>query len=89
MTTDRQVPAAGQAGFRWKDTTRPVGERVDLLVAEMTLEEKLAQLGSRWVGNDMQESGGALSSDGPDPDRDETLNVAPMQDVFAAAAPRR
>jgi beta-glucosidase len=75
-----------QIGFPWRDPARPVDERVDLLLAEMTLEEKVAQLGSRWVGNDMPESGGALSSPaGSEPDRPETLNVAPMQDVFAAA----
>src|SRR6476469_4061542 len=39
----------------------------------MRLEEKAAQLGSRWVGN-------AMSDQHADP------NVAPMQDVFAAGA---
>nr|WP_127507315.1 glycoside hydrolase family 3 N-terminal domain-containing protein [Actinoplanes solisilvae] len=43
----------------------------------MTLEEKIGQLGSRWVGNDMQDEETA--------DSEETLNVAPMQDVFAAS----
>jgi hypothetical protein len=52
----------------------------------MTLEEKVVQLGSRWIGNDLPESGGALgSAEGPEQDRTETLNVAPMQDVFARA----
>jgi beta-glucosidase len=70
----------------WRDPIRAVGERVDLLLAEMTLDEKVGQLGSRWVGNDMPESGGALSSpEGPETDSAETRNVAPMQDVFAAA----
>ena len=31
-----------------------MAERVELLLAAMTLEEKVGQLGSRWVGNDMQ-----------------------------------
>ncbi|MBL7258927.1 glycoside hydrolase family 3 C-terminal domain-containing protein [Actinoplanes sp. LDG1-01] len=44
----------------------------------MTLEEKLGQLGSRWVGNDMQAEEEAIAPE-------ETLNVAPMQDVFAAS----
>jgi beta-xylosidase len=48
--------------------------RVDLLLAQMTLEEKVAQLGSRWVGNDMQEAGSG----------DAAANLAPLQDVFAA-----
>jgi beta-xylosidase len=38
----------------WRDPARPVAERVELLLREMTLAEKVAQLGSRWVGNDMQ-----------------------------------
>ncbi|GAB2576826.1 glycosyl hydrolase [Paractinoplanes abujensis] len=61
----------------WQDPALPVAERVDALLAAMTPEEKLGQLGSRWVGNDMQ--------DDEQTDPDETLNVAPMQDVFAAS----
>lgn len=61
----------------WQDPALPVGERVEALLAEMTLEEKIGQLGSRWVGNDMQ--------DEEQTDAEETLNVAPMQDVFAAS----
>ncbi|WP_308200987.1 glycoside hydrolase family 3 N-terminal domain-containing protein [Actinoplanes sp. M2I2] len=61
----------------WQDSALPVAERVDALLAEMTLEEKVGQLGSRWVGNDMQ--------DEEQTDSEETLNVAPMQDVFAAS----
>ncbi len=61
----------------WQDPALPVAERVDALLAEMTLEEKIGQLGSRWVGNDMQ--------DEQTTDPEETLNVAPMQDVFAAS----
>jgi len=41
----------------------------------MTLEEKVAQLGSRWAGNDMADV---------EVPAEEALNVAPMQDVFAA-----
>ncbi|GIE90672.1 glycoside hydrolase family 3 N-terminal domain-containing protein [Actinoplanes regularis] len=63
----------------WRDPALPVAERVEALLAEMTLEEKVAQLGSRWVGNDMGDSG---HDDGYDPQ--EQHNVAPMQDVFAA-----
>ena len=64
----------------WQDPARSVAERVDLLLAAMTLEEKVAQLGSRWVGNDMQDDGAETRVD-----PDEALNVAPMQDVFAAS----
>ena len=64
----------------WHDPALPVAERVELLLAAMTLAERVAQLGSRWVGNDMQSDGDASRTD-----PEETLNVAPMQDVFAAS----
>ncbi|PZG20252.1 beta-glucosidase family protein [Nonomuraea aridisoli] len=41
------VNAPGVAA--WRDTSRTVGERVESLLAELTLEEKAAQLGSAWV----------------------------------------
>ncbi|MFI6078634.1 glycoside hydrolase family 3 N-terminal domain-containing protein [Actinoplanes sp. NPDC051343] len=63
----------------WRDPARPVAERVDLLLGAMTLDEKVAQLGSRWVGNDMSDEEPAPADEG------ETLNVAPMADVFAAS----
>ncbi|MFE7843778.1 beta-glucosidase [Microbacterium sp. NPDC057407] len=34
----------------WRDTTRPVDERVDALMAAMTTAEKVAQLYGVWVG---------------------------------------
>jgi beta-glucosidase len=63
----------------WHDPTRSVAERVSALLAHMTLEEKVAQLGSRWVNNDMGQQ------EEPDSDPETSLNVAPMQDVFAAS----
>ncbi|MGI5271889.1 glycoside hydrolase family 3 N-terminal domain-containing protein [Nonomuraea sp. CA-218870] len=77
--------AAGEALRAWRDPALPAAERVEALLAEMTVEEKVAQLGSRWEGNTMGEPVHA-----PDPDRgggDEagTANVAPLQDAFAAA----
>jgi beta-glucosidase len=75
-TADRTTPS-------WHDTRLPVAERVELLLGRMTLEEKVAQLGSRWVGNDMQ--AGDDSGGGPPADHGADLNVAPMQDVFAAS----
>src|SRR6195952_4076209 len=48
----------------------------------MTLAEKVAQLGSRWVGKDARVE--ATGPDSPTKDADDTLNVAPMQDVFTA-----
>ena len=76
MTTSDPTPVRARRGGT---RTRPVAERVELLLREMTLEEKVAQLGSRWVGNDMQPT-----EPGRRPRAD--LNVAPMQDVFAAGA---
>src|SRR5215207_6783068 len=60
----------------WRDASLGADERVELLLAGMTLEEKVAQLGSRWPGGDVGDPAGG----------EETLNVAPMQDVFAAGA---
>ncbi|WP_432876114.1 glycoside hydrolase family 3 N-terminal domain-containing protein [Kribbella sp. CA-245084] len=59
----------------WRDPALPAAERVGLLLQAMTLEEKVAQLGSRWAGNDMADS---------ELPEDETINVAPMEDVFSA-----
>lgn len=42
----------------WRDTSRPVEERVEALLAAMTLDEKVGQLGSRWAGNDMHADAG-------------------------------
>ncbi|MEV0385944.1 glycoside hydrolase family 3 N-terminal domain-containing protein [Nonomuraea sp. NPDC050643] len=36
----------------WRDSARTIGERVESLMAELTLEEKVAQLGSVWVQTD-------------------------------------
>ena len=68
-----------QATPPWRNPALPIADRVEALLTEMSLEEKVAQLGSRWVGNDMGDSGenqAHLSED--------QHNVAPMQDVFAA-----
>ncbi|GGL42286.1 glycoside hydrolase family 3 C-terminal domain-containing protein [Phycicoccus endophyticus] len=74
----------------WRDPTRTVEERVEALLAAMTLREKVAQLGSRWAGNDMRhdETPDAPPADGPQAEpaeEGETFIVAPMQDVFAAS----
>ena len=84
MVIARDVEAESQATFPWQDITRPVGERVDLLLAEMTLEEKVGQLGSRWVGNDAAAIGDLPAPIETDPAVQEAHNVAPMQDVFTA-----
>jgi beta-xylosidase len=81
------LTSSDTASSPWQDTQRTLSERVGLLLTVMTLEEKVGQLGSRWVGGeqlegDTSEPGGA----GRDGDGDSDLNVAPMQDVFAAAS---
>jgi beta-xylosidase len=60
----------------WQDTSLSPTARADALLAAMTLEEKVAQLGSRWIGNDMT---------GPADDPTAGQNVAPMQDAFEAS----
>src|SRR5215467_462433 len=54
----------------YKDTHLPIEARVDALMGEMTLEEKIAQMGSNWVyellqdGNFSPEKGGKLLKNG-------------------------
>jgi beta-xylosidase len=52
MSLERAVDDAepDAAAAPWRDPALPVAERVDALVAAMTLEEKLAQLYGVWVG---------------------------------------
>jgi beta-xylosidase len=57
----------------WADPGSAVDDRVDALLAVMTTEEKLAQLGSVWPGAEHSAEGVDSSVE----------NVAPMQDVFA------
>ncbi|MEV0751344.1 glycoside hydrolase family 3 N-terminal domain-containing protein [Streptosporangium sp. NPDC050280] len=68
----------------WQDPALPVADRVDALLAEMTLEEKVGQLGSRWPGNVMGAEQGGEPQESQE-SREGTANVAPMQDVFAAS----
>jgi beta-glucosidase-like glycosyl hydrolase len=83
-----------RASEPWRDPARSLNERVESLLAEMTVAEKVAQLGSRWLGFDLQlqreaeERSSSGAPAGPDPDAGVTFNVAPMQDVFAAASSR-
>ena len=80
-TTPDATVRDGDDGPVWADTGRTVEERVEALMSAMTLREKVAQLGSRWVGNDM---GGPEDDADTEADEDrETFVVAPMQDVFA------
>ncbi|MEV7806971.1 glycoside hydrolase family 3 N-terminal domain-containing protein [Microbispora sp. NPDC088329] len=77
MTAPDRTHAADGTFRVWQDPALPVADRVEALLAEMTLEEKVGQLGSRWIGNDMQPE--------QEVEPDGAHNVAPMQDVFAAS----
>jgi beta-xylosidase len=47
----------------WRDPSCPVDERVADLLAQMTLEEKIAQLGSVWMGASGEDGGVAPMQD--------------------------
>jgi beta-glucosidase-like glycosyl hydrolase len=83
VTTPDPTSVADRVTPRWQDPTLPTADRVELLLEQMTLEEKVAQLGSRWIGGSLPDAE-ADSGQGPAADRDGGLAVAPMQDVFAA-----
>jgi len=69
MATAPEPPPAPDAARRWTDRRLPLDERVEALLTAMTPAEKVAQLGSVWLGFGFDGSGA----------------VAPMQDVFAAS----
>ncbi len=50
MTTEPAPAGHATPDRRWQDPGLPLDDRVALLVEEMTLEEKLAQLVGLWVG---------------------------------------
>jgi beta-xylosidase len=47
---DDRTTTSAATDAAWRDTDRPLDERVEALIAEMTLDEKLAQLYGVWVG---------------------------------------
>jgi beta-glucosidase-like glycosyl hydrolase len=83
VTTPDPTPVADRVTPRWQDPTLPAADRVELLLEQMTLEEKVAQLGSRWLGGGLPDAE-ADPGQAPSDDRDANRTVAPMQDVFAA-----
>ncbi|SHG15149.1 glycoside hydrolase family 3 N-terminal domain-containing protein [Geodermatophilus nigrescens] len=70
--TDRSLLDAPPAGD-WRDPARPLAERVRELMAQMTLEEKVAQLYGVWTTIDQGSDGGA--------------DVAPNQHEFSEPLP--
>ncbi|HJP77474.1 MAG TPA: glycoside hydrolase family 3 N-terminal domain-containing protein [Pseudonocardiaceae bacterium] len=75
MTTNDLLPQVGGVVPRWRDPELAVPDRVDALLAEMTLAEKIGQLGSRWIGNDTGDE--IVPGDG--------LAVAPLPEWFGTA----
>lgn len=54
MATPMSTPVADPALPPWRDPALPVADRVGALLREMTIEEKIAQLGSFWADKDTQ-----------------------------------
>ena len=54
----------------WHDASHPIAARVEALMAEMTIEEKVSQLGSFWIRPAERNSNGEG-------------NVAPMENTFS------
>ncbi|AKH85726.1 beta-glucosidase [Streptomyces sp. CNQ-509] len=80
MPTAESLPVTGRGAPRWRDPALPVADRVEALLAEMTVAEKVAQLGSRWTGNGTVHTvdDGAGRAGGP--------RVAPIQEVFESGS---
>jgi beta-xylosidase len=83
VTTPDPTAVTERTAPRWQDPTLPAAERVELLLEQMTLEEKVAQLGSRWIGGSLPDADADPGQE-PAADGDANHTVAPMQDVFAA-----
>jgi beta-glucosidase-like glycosyl hydrolase len=91
MTNDPLPPVVGVVPD-WRDPGLPVSDRVYALLAEMTLAEKIGQLGSRWIGNDTgedtasgDETGQPATGAVSEGVAAETLPVAPLPDAFVSA----
>ena len=88
MTPQQPATAAESGASAWHDTSLPIADRVERLLAAMTLEEKLGQLGSRWTGHEAPAAAGGADREQAPGEGDEAApqhNVAPMEDVFRRA----
>lgn len=76
--------------YLWNDPDRSVTERVDALLAQLTNEEKIGQLGSYWPREKPSDPVATHASTGPHPAQGAGTaatpdEVAPMQSVFDAS----
>jgi beta-glucosidase-like glycosyl hydrolase len=83
VTTPDPTAVTERTAPHWQDPTLPAADRVELLLEQMTLEEKVAQLGSRWIGGSLPDNEADPGQE-PAAEGDTNHTVAPMQDVFAA-----
>ncbi len=74
--TDAGAPDGTASPEIWRDPARPVAERVADLLSRMTLEEKIAQLGSVWMG-------AAADGEGVAPMQDQfSHELAPLDELI-------
>src|SRR3954470_1327002 len=70
------MPDAAAEERSWADAARPLAERVEALLAAMSLDEKLAQLASVWIGAE-------LGGDNVAPMQEAFANPAPFEEAGA------
>jgi beta-xylosidase len=68
----------------WRDTSRPIAERVEDLLRRMTLAEKAGQLRSTWLGSTAGNGGG--NGDGGGNGNGGGGGVAPLQELASVPA---
>ncbi|HEY7430612.1 MAG TPA: glycoside hydrolase family 3 N-terminal domain-containing protein [Streptosporangiaceae bacterium] len=68
----------------WRDPSLPAAQRAADLLARMTIPEKLAQLGSVWLGGNVAPAAVGLDHDG---DGAAVASVAPLQGEFTDGMP--
>jgi beta-xylosidase len=91
VTSSEPATAARPGPLSWQEGALPVADGVERLLSQMTLEEKVAQLGSRWIGHEPPAAAGGPDREQAPGEGDASAphqNVAPMEDVFRSAGSR-